>query len=55
MVKDHSDTERKPAATTLWAVLSYYQKGILYMHHLTEMKAPVVELWLNRELAEWFH
>ena len=38
MVKDHSDSERKPAAAT-WATLSFV--------------TPVVEHWLEREIAQW--
>ena len=33
MVKNHSDSERKPAAPT-WATLSDYQQGFFYMHWL---------------------
>ena len=32
MVKDHTDSERKPAATT-WVTISDYQQGLFYMHH----------------------
>ena len=35
MVKDHSDSERKPAATT-WATLSEQQQGLFYMHYPTD-------------------
>ena len=35
MVKDHSDNERKPAATT-WATLSDWQQGFFYMQHPTD-------------------
>ena len=57
MVKDHSDSERKPAATT-WATLSDYQQGFFYMHHSTDRRAhttafvtPVMEHWLEQEIA----
>ena len=35
MIKDHSDSERKPAVTT-WATHSYYQQLFFYMHHPAE-------------------
>ena len=63
MVKDHSDSERerKPAAAT-WATLSDYQQGLFYMHHPTDrithttaFVAPVVDHWLEREIAQWIH
>ena len=54
MVKDH---ERKPAAAT-WATLSDEQQGFFYMIHPTDRIAhttafvtPVVEHWLEREIA----
>ena len=56
MVKDHSDSRRKPAATT-WATLFDSQQGIFYMHHPTDRIAhtmafitPAVEHWLEREI-----
>ena len=61
MVKYHSDSERKPAAAT-WATLSDYQQGFFHMHHPTDRTAyttafvaPVVEHWLEREIAQWVH
>ena len=33
MVKDHSDSERKPTVATTWAILSNYQQGFFYMYH----------------------
>ena len=61
MVKDHSDSEMKPAAAT-WATLSDYQQGFFSMHHPTDMVAhttvfvtPVMEHWLEREIAQWVH
>ena len=61
MLKDHSDSERKPAAAT-WATLSDKQQGFFYMHHPTDMIAdttafvtPVVGHWLEREIAQWVH
>ena len=54
MVKDHSDSERKPAVTTTWATLSDKQQGFFHKHRLTDRRAhtiafviPVVEHWLE--------
>ena len=59
MVKDHSDSERKPAAAT-WATPFYQQQGFFYMHHPTDrithttaFDTPVVEHWLEQEIAQW--
>ena len=61
MVKDHLDSERKPAAAT-WATLSDYQQGFFYMHHPTDrithttaFVTPVVEHWMEREIAQSVH
>ena len=61
MVKNHTDKERKPATAT-WATLSDWQQGVFYMHHptyrmthTTAFGTPVVEHWLEREIAEWVH
>ena len=61
MVKDHSDSERKPAAAT-WATLSDEQQGFFYKHHPTDRIAytmafvkPVVVHWLEREIAQLDH
>ena len=35
MVKENSDSERKPAAAT-WGTLSDSQQGFFYMHHPTD-------------------
>ena len=52
---------KKPAADT-WATLSDQQQGIFYMHHLTDwiihttsFVTPVVEHWLEREIAQCVH
>ena len=52
MVKDHSDSERG----------NLLQQGFFYMHHPTDMiihttafVMPVVEHWLEREIAQWVH
>ena len=61
MIKDHSESERKPAAAT-WATQSDYQQELFYMHHPTDWIAhttvfviPVVEHWLEQEIAQWVH
>ena len=57
IVKDHSDSKRKPAAAS-WATLSNWQQGLFYMHHSTDRIAfatPVVEYWLEGEIAQWVH
>ena len=61
MVKYHSDSERKTAAAT-WATPSDYKQGFFYMHHPTDrvthttaFVTPVVEHWLEREIAQWVH
>ena len=33
MASDHSDSKRKPAAATTWAVLSDLEQGCFHMHH----------------------
>ena len=55
------DIERKPAAAT-WDNLSDKQQDFFYMHHPTNRIAhttafdtPVVEHWLEWELAQWVH
>ena len=57
MVKGPLDSERKPAAATI-ATLSDEQQGFFYMHyptdritHTTAFVTPVVEHWLEREIA----
>ena len=57
MVKDHSDSER--------GNMGYYFRltaRLFYMHHPTDRIAhttafvtPVVEHWLEREIAQWVH
>ena len=51
MVKDHSDSEKGNP-----------QQGFFYMHHPTDrithttvFVTPVVEHWLEREIAQWVH
>ena len=63
MVKNHSDSERGnplPSHGLLFPIIS--QQGFFYMHHPTDRVAhttafitPVVEHWLEREIAQWVH
>ena len=54
MVKDHSDSEKGNP-------LPPYRQCFFYMHHPTDRIAhtafvtPVVEHWLEREIAQWVH
>ena len=59
MVKNHSDSERKPTANT-WTTLS--ELGFCYMHHPTDriihttaFVTPVLEHLLVRKIAQWVH
>ena len=56
MVKDHSDSKRGNP------LLPHGQQGFFYMHHPTDRIAyttafvtPVMEHWLEREIAQWVH
>ena len=61
MVKDHSDSEKGnplPPHRILFPISSKF----FYMHHPTDRIAhttafvtPVVEHWLEREIAQWVH
>ena len=59
MVKDHSDSEKENPLPPHRLLLSINRKGSL-MHHPTDRIAhntafvtPVVEHWLEREIAPW--
>ena len=60
MVIEHSDSERGNPLTPLHGLLfPISNKGYFYMHHTTDMIAhttafvtPVVEHWLEREIAQ---
>ena len=62
MVKDHSDSEKGnplPPHRLLFLINSNF---FFYMHHPTDRIAhttafvtPVVEHWLEREIAQWVH
>ena len=64
MVKDHSDSERgnpMPPHELLFPINSTVFL-FFYMHHPTDRIAhttafvtPVVEHWLEREIAQWVH
>ena len=49
MLKDHSDSERKPIAATTLAILSDWQQGFFYMHHPTDRIAYTTALYVSRE------
>ena len=62
MVNDHTDSERGNPLPTHGLLFPIYSKGIFYMHHPTDRIAdttafvsPVVEHWLEREIAQWVH
>ena len=56
MVKDRSDSERKPAAAT-WATPFRLAARVFYMHlrHTTALVTPDVEHLLEQEIAQWVH
>ena len=61
MVKDHSDSEKANPLPPHRLLLSINSKGFFYMHHPTDrithtvFVTPVVEHWLEREIAQWVH
>ena len=62
MVKDHSDSEKGNPLPPHRLLLSINSKGSYYMHHPTDrithttaFVTPVVEHWLEREIAQWVH
>ena len=62
MVKDHSDSEKGNPLPPHRLLLSISSKGFFYMHHpidriahTTVFVTPVVEHWLEREIAQWVH
>ena len=61
MVKDHSDSERGNPLLPHGLLLSINSK-VFYMHHPTDrithttaFVTPVMEHWLEREIAQWVH
>ena len=62
MVKDHSYSERGNPLPPHGLLLPINSKGSFYMHHPTDRIAhttafvtPVMEHWLEREIAQWVH
>ena len=62
MVKDHSDSERGNPLPPHRLLFPISSKGFFYMHyptdriiHTTVFVTPVVEHWLEREIAQWVH
>ena len=62
MVKDHSDSEFGNPLPPHRLLLSINSKGFFYMHHPTDrithttvFVTPVVEHWLEQEIAQWVH
>ena len=62
MVKDHSDSEKGNPLPPHRLLFPISSKGSFYMHHPTDRIAhttafvtPVVEHWLEREIAHWVH
>ena len=62
MVKDHSDSEKGNPLLPHRLLFPNKQQGFFYMHHPTDrithttaFVTPVVEHWLERELAQWVH
>ena len=62
MVKDHSDSEKGNLLPPHRLLIPINSKGSFYMHHPTDRIAhtmtfvtPVVEHWLEREIAQWVY
>ena len=62
MVRDHSDSEKGNPLPPHRLLFSIISKGFIYMHHptyrishTTAFVTPVVEHWLEREIAQWVH
>ena len=57
MVKDHSDSEKGKPLPPHRLLFPINSKGFFYMHipHTTAFVTPVVEHWLEREIAQWVH
>ena len=62
MVKDHSDSEKRNLLPPHRLLFPIKQQGFFYMHHPTDRTAhtttfvtPVVEHWLEQEIAQWVH
>ena len=58
MVKDHSDSEKGnplPPHRLLLSINSNMQHPTDRIAHTTAFVTPVVEHWLEREIAQWIH
>ena len=62
MVKDHSDSERGNLLPPHGLLFPINNQGFFYMHHPTDRMAhttafitPVVEHWLEWEIAQWVY
>ena len=62
MVKDHSGSERGNPLPPHGLLFPNKKQGFIYMHHPTDkithttaFVKPVVEHWLEREIAQWVH
>ena len=62
MVKDHLDSEKGNPLPPHGLLFPISSKGYFYMHHPTDriihttaFVTPVVEPWLEREIAQWVH
>ena len=57
MVKDHSDSENGNPMPPHRLLFPINSKGFLYAPsaHTTAFVTPVVEHWLEREIAQWVH
>ena len=60
MVKDHSDSEKGNLLLPHRLLLSIDSKGSFIcptdrITHTTAFVTPVVEHWLEREIAQWVH
>ena len=62
MVKDHSDFERGNPLPPHGLLFPISSKVFFYMHHprdrithTTGFVTPVVDHWLEREIAQWVH
>ena len=62
MLKDHSDSERGNLLLPHGLLFPINSKGLFCMHHPTDrithttaFVTPVVDHWLEREIAQWIH
>ena len=51
MVKKHSYTKRKPAATNTWAILFIWHQRFFYMHHPTDRIVHIMALFYTNRGA----